>query len=268
MLYRTLALILSVSLVLAACGDDDTDATNNTSNNGASADAGPDAESGDAAEDAGDEDVATIGDVSGGGDFDHRCGDALVTDWPLHEAVSTESVSATTADGVTTLEVEAAAGGSQQSSGNPFIYVDLEAGEKVELNDIEAHASTDWDLAFKRVVIRSNSADSGAGDVSIAKLTDTTFADVTEAPSNDDAWEQDVSYDEDCEPLLDPIGTLKTAVNHLNTFANSQSWYEYPGLNPAEGEIYVIDVPSRSTTYKMKIVSWNDGVYTLEIAEL
>jgi hypothetical protein len=274
MKYRILALILSIFVSFAGCADsgggsdDETlqiDAGADSAGTGSS-DAG-EFDTGESDTGGQDEDVTTIGDVSQGGDFDHRCGDDLVKDWPLHETVSTESVTATTADGVTTLEVEASAGGSMSAStGLPFIYVDLAAGEKVELDDISAHASTDWDLAFKRTAIRTNGADSGAGDVSVAKIANTTFGDVTAAPSG--GWEQDVSFDESCEPVTDLIGILKTAFNYLNPSSNSSSWYEYPGVKPIEGDIYIVDVPGKSKTYKMQIEAWDNGVYTLKIAEL
>ncbi|QDG53009.1 hypothetical protein FIV42_20355 [Persicimonas caeni] len=263
MKYRSLFVMLICSMALVACGDDSDDA-NNTANN-TQADAGTDA----MGEDAGEEDVSTIGDVSQqNGLEDHRCGDAPIADWPLNEAVSTESITSTNADGVTTLVIEAAAGGSQASADNPFIYLDLSTGEKVEVNDVEAYSNTDWDLAFKRYIIRSNGADSGPGDVSISKMTGTTFADVTEAPTDENAWEQDVSYEDDCTPITDPIGTLVTAFNYVNPGKSSGSWYEYPGISPTDGEIYFVDVPEESKTYKLEIESWESGTYTIHVAEL
>lgn len=261
MKYRSMTLVLALVLALAACGDDDNANNGTATNNGTLTDVGSDA----TGADAGDEDVTTIGDVSNQ-EFDHRCGDAPITDWPLNEAVSSESASSSTADGVTTYTVEATAGGSGASAENPFIYLDLSTGEKVEVNDLEAYANSDWDLAFKRYIIRTNSQDSGPGDVSVAKIADTTFADVTAAPEAS-AFEQDVSYNDSCEPLTDPIGSLKTAFNHLNPMKNTGSWYEYPGLTPTEGDIYVVDVPEEAT-YKMEIEAWDDGVFTIHVAEL
>lgn len=266
MKYRSLFVLLICSLALVACGDDSENA-NNTTNNSL-ADAGTDTGADTMGEDAGDEDVLTIGDTSQQDGLDHRCDDAPLADWPLHEDISGEAITATTADGVTTIEVEATAGGSQASSDNPFIYLDLATGEKVEVNDVEAFSNTEWDLAFRRTVIRSNGADSGSADVSVAKVIDTTFADVTSAPTGDNAWAQDVYYEQDCTLITDPIGYPVTAFNYLNPSKSSASWYEYPGLAPTDGEIYVVDVPEESKTYKMEIESWNDGVYTIHIAEL
>ena len=164
--------------------------------------------------------------------------------------------------------IQATAGGSQAAPNNPFIYLDLDTGQKVEVNDLEAYANTEWDLAFKRYIIRTNSADSGPGNVAVAKRVETTFADVTEAPTEASAYAQDESYDDSCTPVTDPIGSLVSAFNYLNPGKNTGSWYEYPGLTPTEGEVYVIDVPGESKTYKMSIDAWESGVYTLRIAEL
>ncbi|MGM0556270.1 MAG: HmuY family protein [Myxococcota bacterium] len=266
MKYRMIMALLAASLLVAGCGDGGEANNDNQGNNGTQADAGTDAAM-DTMDTMEEEDVPTVGDVSDD-EFNHRCGNAPVQDWPLNDAVSDGSVNATTADGVTTLEIDASAGGSSASADNPFVYVDLSTGEKVEVTDLEAYSNTEWDLAFKRVVIRTNSGDSGPGDIEVAKLTETAFADVDGVPGDPGSWEFDESYDEDCNPLTDPIGTLVTAFNHLNPLKNTQSWYEYPDISPSQGEVYLIEVPAESTTYKMAIDAWDGGVYTVRIAEL
>ena len=104
----------------------------------------------------------------------------------------------------------------------------------------------------------------------MAKLSQTTFDDVTEVPSDAGPWETDESYSQDCEPLTDPIGTLTTAFNLLNPGSNSGSWYVYDqhSVSANEGDIYLIEVPSEDATYKMDIQSWDSGVYTILVAEL
>lgn len=277
MKYRALAVVLTMMVAVSACGSDSGGGNNGGATNNGTADAGADAQ-GDAAmgtdsgTDAGtQDDVATIGDVSSGSSLDHRCGDALALDWPFHDTVSTGEISTTDDSGVKTTTIDASAGGQTGASNNPFVYLDLSTGEKVDVNDYDAFKSGGWDIAFKRYIVRINSADSGPGDVSMAKVANTTFDAVTSAPTDASAWQQDVSYDDNCQPLTDPIGTLKTAINYLNAdnATGSQSWYDYAGgLTPHAGDIYVIDVPSRSVTYKMQITDWQDGTFTIKWAEL
>jgi hypothetical protein len=63
----------------------------------------------------------------------------------------------------TLLYVDASAGGFQNSAANPYVYLRLNDHQKLTITDLEADSSSDWDLAFKRFTIRTNSADSGPG---------------------------------------------------------------------------------------------------------
>jgi hypothetical protein len=220
-------------------------------------------------QDGGEEDG---GQEDSGGDWEHRCGDAPLQDWPLHQETTDAQVSSGTDSGVTTFEIDANAGGSQDAADNPFVYVSLATNERVDIDDHQSLESDQWDLAFKRFIIRTNSADSGPGDVAVAKVSDTSFADVSSAPSDSGEYAQDISYTDQCDPILDPIGTLYTAFNHLNDDnpTGSASWYEYgpAGVSPVDGDVYIIDVPERSVTYKLEIGAWDDGVFTIHVAEL
>ncbi|HNF99249.1 MAG TPA: hypothetical protein PK493_18265, partial [Pseudomonadota bacterium] len=65
-------------------------------------------------------------------------------------------------------QVDATAGGSMSYSKNPFVYLDLIAGKKAELTDVQAAQSGAWDIAFKRWQIKINGGDSGPGGVGAA----------------------------------------------------------------------------------------------------
>src|SRR3989339_223393 len=70
--------------------------------------------------------------------------------------------------GVFQTTVDAKAGGMNQSVNNPYVYVSFKDGSHVDINDLEAKTSTEWDMAFKRAVIRVNGGDSGPGQGAIA----------------------------------------------------------------------------------------------------
>ncbi|NVB78873.1 MAG: hypothetical protein HOV81_10795 [Kofleriaceae bacterium] len=65
----------------------------------------------------------------------------LPSNYRLIPSVSTGAVQVTTATGVTSGTIDATAGGLASSADNPYIYVDLKAGTKVEVNDIDARTS-------------------------------------------------------------------------------------------------------------------------------
>lgn len=234
-------------------------------------------DAGDDISDAGgeDEDVLTIGDVGEPAQYDYRCGDAIIDEWPLNDAVSDGEVTAQDEGDYRQMTIDASAGGMQGAAENPFVYVRLDTAEKLELTDLEALEDPGWDLAFKRIVIRSNSDDSGPGAVEVAKIGDTNFEDVAVAPGSSSEYATDISFDEDCEPYTDAIGNLITAFNHLNADnpSGSQSWYDYGSgggmtIQPVDGDIYVVRNNERQEVYKLEILSWESGVYTLRWAEV
>lgn len=217
------------------------------------------------------QDVLVLGDVPPDDNLDHRCGDAPVEDWPLNAVFTGDKIHSSDEAGVMTATVDARAGGTQAAATNSYIYLDLSTGEQVDVDDLTAFNEGDWDLGFKRVIIRTNGGDSGPGDVSVAKLTETTFEDVSAPPQANAAWAQDIAYDDDCALYTDPIGQPVTAFNYLNVdnATGSQSWYDYGGgIIPHPGDIYVVDVPSRQMTYKLELLSWDDGIFELKWAEL
>lgn len=95
---------------------------------------------------------------------------------------------------VFTTVVDASAGGSAGQATQPFVYLDLEAeggAGKVEIDDVASFESTDWDIALKRFVIRSNSGDSGPADAEVASVQSEELTFNDDVPSDrfsDDDW--------------------------------------------------------------------------------
>ena len=262
----------ALSLGLIACSDDASDADTadaGATDVGMTDTGGVDVGSTDAGTD---DDVVTIGDVSdpdaGGGEA--RCPASVVIEaWPLNDAVTDGSVSIDVGEGgVVTATIDASAGGSQESRDNPFVYIDLDAGALVEITDVDSLSDTTWDIAFKRVVIRTNGGDSGPGGVSMAKSSGVPFDEV-DGDTDFSAFETDVSFDQDCVPYVDPIGNVLAAINYLNVDnpTGSASWYSYEGgVSPVADDVYV--VRTSEAFYKLEILAWSSGEYTLQWAEL
>lgn len=170
------------------------------------------------------------------------------------------------------LWVDASAGGFQMAATNPWIYLDLETGTRVDVTDVESFDSSDWDLALKRVQLRNNSADGGAGDgatqwLAMADFNDVTMADVDSSMLATEAW-----FDAMCEYETDPTGAL------LTTFSD---WYDYDGssmtVSPKDG-VYVVRGADGTSFYKLEIVEYyanpdgspgqTSGRYVLRVAPL
>lgn len=271
--------ILFVALLCAplaiACGDDSDGSTvDDTTDAGAT-----ETDTGGTGSDAAvEEDVPTVGDI-GNPDEDtgaeDRCDPAdLIEAYPLNDAISNGAVSASDDAGVFTAEIDASAGGSEASANNPFVYISLDRGDKEELTDIESLGDANWTLAFRRTIVRVNSADSGPGQVSLGRLTGTTFDAVTDVPDGT-RFEEDETYSADCLVQTDPIFQPITAINLLNgdNASGSGSWYTYGGgggggVSPTEGDIYIVRDGAAGVDYKFEILSWDGGVYEVRWAEL
>ena len=71
------------------------------------------------------------------------------------------------ADGLVTLDIDATAGGFGTEPDDPadrWAYLDLDTGRTLDIDDAAADASTEWDIAFKRVDVRLNGGASGPGE--------------------------------------------------------------------------------------------------------
>ncbi|HEX3474688.1 MAG TPA: HmuY family protein [Kofleriaceae bacterium] len=164
-------------------------------------------------------------------------------------SVSTGSVTVlSSSSGVTTLYVDASAGGLAAESANPWIFVSLGGKAKASVTDTTSVASTGWDLALKRPALYTNDGDGGDGQGG-AVMIQKPFASVTAADASSAAFATEKFFDAQCNPMTDPIGAP------LTTFS---AWYDYDQtahtLTPAAGTWLVRG--STGTLYKLRIDSY------------
>ncbi len=171
---------------------------------------------------------------------------ALPTQWRPIAMVSTGAVNVTTAGGVTSGTIDATAGGTAAAADNPYVYLDLMAGTKLDLTDTASLTSTAWHVAFKRAGIKLNGGDSGPGQVAAAVVNAATLAEVTTAPG---ALELDDWADPDCALIAGPTGEPATVMS---------TWYDYDDqthvLTP-KAQVWVIRVAS-GVFRKLRIVTY------------
>jgi hypothetical protein len=148
--------------------------------------------------------------------------------------VSAGMIQVTTTGGVTAGTVDATAGGITMSAENPYIYLDLRAGTKAALNDLDARSSMAWDVALKRASLRVNGGDSGNGGRKIAVVQAATLGAVTAAPAS--GYSADDFTDASCMPAATLPGG-----EPLSAFGE---WYNYDQQTHVvtpKTEVYVVE---------------------------
>lgn len=256
---------------LAACGDDDAVAPTTTDGGAIDATAdvipGADAEATPDSQAVLDSSPATDGASADAGPSCSAALNALLK--PVASVSSGVVTNLGTVDGVTTLHIDATAGGSQAAAQNPRIYINLATKAAVAVTDETAPAATTWDLALKRPILFTNSGEAGAG-LGGARFVTKDFAAVTAADAAPLAREDFVT--ETCEARVDATGAV------LTTF---DGWYDYNpatnGLTPKAGT-WIVGGADGTSRYKLKIRSYyanvdgTDGTaggrYLLDVAPL
>jgi hypothetical protein len=140
--------------------------------------------------------------------------------------------------------IDASAGGFDAAASNPWIYVSLSSGMRVDLTDKQAFTSTDWDLGLKRAVLRTNDGDSGPGGGGAQFLPGKSFDSVTMADATKIATES--WFDDECVPKTDATGAIQTTFD---------GWYDYAMstmvVTPKAGTWIVRD--AKGALYKLEI---------------
>jgi hypothetical protein len=103
--------------------------------------------------------------------------------------------------------IDATAGGAFVSDPDSYVYAKFtETGlQKVEISDEDSIASMDWDIAFRRYVVRINSGNSGPSCVAATRTKEgTTYEELTAAPEL--PFRKDEYFSEACELIPDGSG--------------------------------------------------------------
>lgn len=243
---RGLTAGLCLVWLLASCGDDESD----------TADAGVDA-----TQDLGqDNDVVADGSVQ---ELDIQeveeedpCLPERLEILEAQASVSTGTVATTQEGDDNVSSVDASAGGMSSSHLNPYTYVSLATGLKAEVDDESALESTDWDIAFKRSIIRINGGDSGPGQGGVAYYPSGEYATFNTTPQSSD-YSTDEFIDEDCDVVSGPIGGPSTAFD---------MWYDYNvethTMTIREG-VYVVLGADGESAYKFIVEEYDNGVFDI-----
>lgn len=122
-----------------------------------------------------------------------------------------------------------------------WVGLDLDAGKEVS-----AAGDAAWDLAFQRFVVKSRGGVSGTGGVQVAIVADTSFGQLTQAPST--GWATDAADGDDVDTTPDTV------------FNASGGWYVYDlkfhTLTPRT-QRYVVR-SDQGTYFKVEMLSYYD----------
>lgn len=146
------------------------------------------------------------------------------------------------------LYANASAGGFNLAATNPYIYLKLSDTTKVDVTDPAALTDETWDLALKRDVIRTNSADSGPGAGGAARISGKTFDQVT--LSDVSTFDVDEFLDDQCNAIVDPTGKPQTAFT---------DWYNYDDATmyvTPKPLVWVVKAADGATSYKLEILDY------------
>jgi len=128
-----------------------------------------------------------------------------------------------------------------------WVYLDLDAQQ--EISGAEALGTKDWDIAFQRFKIISNSGVDGVGDVEVAVLPGQDFDALTTAPAQ--------GYLRDAPDGPDSNADVDSA------FLVDDGWYAYDLLKHKVApydNVYVVH--TASAYYKLKILAYYDAAGT------
>ncbi len=208
-------LIFSGMVLVTGCSDDDANTTGGTSSSSSASSNSSGGGNGGSGGDGG----GGAGGAAGSGGGGVTCTAARETALGPIDMVSTGEVKELSTDGAAkTLYVDASAGGIMNQAMNPWIYLKLSSGAKVEVTDKTADASMEWDIAIKRPLLRTNSGDSGPGQGGTVLLDGKQFDQVTMADASGATFQIDDWFDNECNLQTDETGAIKTAFS---------GWYDY-----------------------------------------
>lgn len=129
--------------------------------------------------------------------------------------------------------VDATGGGFSPTLSYVYARFTDEGLVRVDVGDEAAFDSMDWDIAFRRFVIRLNSGVSGPSCVGAFRTPAATEYETLEPPPDTAEYRVEEYFTETCEIVPDGsgLGSPGTAL---------QSFWEYPGCVQMTGNVYVV----------------------------
>lgn len=184
------------------------------------------------------------------------CTDTSVTTLMLFDELSTGKIREEGSGDEFVSFIDATGGGMNATQSYVYTRFSGKGLEKLPLTDEDAFASLDWEIAFRRYVIRLNSGVSGPGDVRGGRTAPMTqFADLSEVPANLELRTEEYFIGDNCEYVSDSgIGAPATAL---------ASYWSYKSCLQMTKNVYVLELP-KGKHVKLEVLAY----YSLENQKL
>lgn len=165
------------------------------------------------------------------------CSDQSIQQLSFKSTVNAAAMTSVDAGGgVFTTTVDATAGGLTPTQSYLYGRFTATGLEKVAISDENSLDSNDWDIAFRRFVIRTNGGVSGPGCVTVARTAaSTTFEGLTSEPAG---LEQRTE-----EYFSDPTGTCEYVPDGSGLGSPGvamQSFWTYPGCVQMTDNVFIL----------------------------
>jgi hypothetical protein len=166
-----------------------------------------------------------------------ECTDQSVQQLSLYRPANNVTIGNTVDSGVFTSSIDATGGGIDPTKAYVYAKFTEQGLTAVAVGDEDAFNSSDWDVAFRRFIIRLNSGVSGPSCVTAARTsTGTTFDAVTAVPAGlDYRTEEYFTPAPSCAYVPDGSGLMSPGVA-------LQSFWEYPGCVKMTGNVFVLSL--------------------------
>ncbi len=134
--------------------------------------------------------------------------------------------------------VNASAGGLSPKLSYTYGRFDAEGFVQTHVSDEDALSSLDWDIAFRRSVIRINSGIAGPSCVTAALLPPGTDFDAVDRAPAGMTWKTDGYFDEQCKYVADEVG-IGGPLTAIGEF------YSYASCLQMNGNVYLLHLRDR-----------------------
>ncbi len=129
--------------------------------------------------------------------------------------------------------VDARAGGLSPTESYVYARFTPQGLARVSVDDQAALASTEWDIAFRRYVIRVNSGVSGPSCISVARMASGTDFDSVNAVESSWEFRKEAYFSDTCEFVEDETGIGAPA-------AVLGSYWTYQSCLAMSGDVFVV----------------------------
>lgn len=182
----------------------------------------------------------------------------ISADLAFADAVSEGTVLTEVVDNDWVQTVDARAGGIINAPENPWLYVRFgdNGMEKVELTDLAANTSMDWDIAYHRFNMRLNGGSSGPSCVQGGPATG-AYDDVDLAGAEATSVATEAFYDGSCV-FQDEDPEEEGAPEGIPTLV-LQDWWEYPDCVATTGIPMVVQLASGRLLKYEVLAYYGDG---------